>query len=95
MAQASGTTVKVFGTTCVQKDCTATTLAAALNTSTKTIHRDLHYLKNGLRLPLTYDAHRNAWRLDGAATLSARSAGPSQQNELAALLAAHTKGKKS
>jgi len=72
----------------------ATRLAAELGTSTKTIHRDLHWLKSGLRLPLVFDVKRNGWRLDGPATLSV-SAGLTQQNELAALLSAHTKGKKS
>jgi len=71
----------------------ATAIAAEFGTSTKTIHRDLHFLKTSLRLPLNFDAQRNGWKLDADAplTLFGRigQGGFSNQKELAELISAH------
>jgi predicted DNA-binding transcriptional regulator YafY len=40
----------------------ATTLAAQLETSRKTIHRDLEFLRDRLGLPLEYDHAEHTWR---------------------------------
>lgn len=40
---------------------TATTLAAHLEVSTKSIHRDLEFMRDRLELPLAYDEIRHGW----------------------------------
>lgn len=40
---------------------TATTLAARLEVSTKSIHRDLEFMRDRLNLPLEYDEIRHGW----------------------------------
>lgn len=39
----------------------ATTLAREMELSTKTIHRDLDFLRDFLQLPMCYDAARHGW----------------------------------
>jgi len=46
----------------------ASTIAAALGTSTKTIHRDLQFMKYSLRLPIAFDAKTNGWAVNGVAS---------------------------
>lgn len=44
----------------------ATTIASDLGTSTKTIHRDLQFMRYSLRLPIAFDGKKNGWMVNGA-----------------------------
>jgi len=44
----------------------ATKIAESLGTSTKTIHGDLTFMRDSLRLPVYFDAKKNGWGMSRA-----------------------------